>query len=314
VKLLPACKRAVALAASLLAATSDAATLRGTVATGPHVAVWLEGGPPAAPRRASLEEVWVSFVPKVQVLPVGSTLVLANHDDESHTVHALLGNRTLFNLATVPKGTTQEVRLDQPGVVTFICDLHREMRAYVLVAAASFATVTDASGRFELANVPKGHYRVRIWAPPGSAHDDTERTALGELAATIDLDDATPPLALAGPPRVEPVVAARAPAFVPDAPLHTPRDYAPIIAGWPHTGWIVLTLAALGIVAGIAGAIGNLRIAARAGWGRAAGVLIGCALAVGSGLLIVVGLHGAIAIALGFGFFIGTAVFGAAEI
>ena len=297
----------------LTISTAHAATVRGTVAATPHVAIWLEGprGPVPQRRAARLDEVWMSFVPKVQLLPRGSTLVLSNRDEESHTVHGRMGNQSLFNLATVPRGVEQRVTLDRPGVVTFLCDLHREMRAYVLVSDAAFTAVTDVSGAFEIAGVPDGHYRVRAWTPPGTAHDESD---LGETLAEVDVHGADPaPLALKPPFAIKADRPVASPAFVPDPPLHTPSDYAPIKPGWPHTGWLVQVLSALGILLVLAGAVANYKLVARLGWSKVAAVLLGCAMAIASGLTIVLGLHGAIAIALGFGWFIGTAVFGASE-
>src|SRR5207247_1380967 len=60
-------------------------------------------------------------------------------------------------------------------------------------------------------------------------------------------------------------------------------------------------------------AVGRLRLAARRRWSKLASVLIGCALAFSAGILYLAGLHGAVATALGFGAFLGTVVFGAAD-
>jgi hypothetical protein len=56
-----------------------------------------------------------------------------------------------------------------------------------------------------------------------------------------------------------------------------------------------------------------LRVAARRRWSRLGAVLAGCALAFLFGALVAAGLHAAVAAALGFGAFIGTAIFGAAD-
>jgi hypothetical protein len=75
----------------------------------------------------------------------------------------------------------------------------------------------------------------------------------------------------------------------------------------------VLVASALGIAAGLGGAIGLQRLAARRRWSRLTALLLGCALAFGGGVLLVVGAHIAVATAIGFGAFIGTAIFGAAD-
>jgi plastocyanin len=121
----------------------------------------------SAPKEIHLDEVWLSFVPKVQVVAPGSTLVLSNHDDDSHTVHARFRGQTLFDVATVPNETTRKVKLPEEGLVTITCDMHREMRAYVIVDKARYAAVSGADGRFHFSGLRPGSYRIRLWRPSG---------------------------------------------------------------------------------------------------------------------------------------------------
>jgi hypothetical protein len=305
----------IALCALGLFAPSSAAatTVHGRVlveqAGEPNVAVILDGEG-ATPAERSLDEVWLTFLPKVQVVPLGSRLRLGNHDDESHTVHGFLGRRTLFNLATVPHGEEQRVVLDRLGVVTLVCDVHSYMRAWVLVTRSPYAAVSDRAGAFAIDGVPPGRYRVRAWQPhdpasadeePGAAVDELE---VGAVAAPLELH-------LPRAPR-DPE---EAPRFVPPAvERHARRPtWASPRATWPSGAPAVLVASALAIIAGILGAVGNLRLAARRGWSKAVAVLIGCGLAFVAGTLVALGLHGSVATALGFGLFIGTVIFAAAE-
>jgi hypothetical protein len=245
----------------------------------------------------------------VQVLPVGSTLVLTNGDDEAHTVHARRGHETLFNLATVPGGREQKIALDRPGLVTVTCDLHREMRAYVVVTDARASAVSTRSGTFTFTGVPPGRYRLRAW------QIGQESSNPGTLLDTVQLPDpgatrwvlAPPPRAVDATPAVEPA----APAARHEGARARPWLFS-IHAGWPTGPWVHV-LSGLGIVAGIFGAVGILRLGARRRWTKATAVLTGCALAFACGLTVLVGLHGAIATALGFGVFIGIAIFGARD-
>jgi plastocyanin len=150
------------------------ADVSGRVWSGDHPAVravvlFSPVGAPARSRqkKARLNEVWLSFVPKVQVVPPGSTLILSDHDDESHTVHAWLNGITLFNLASVPREAAQRIVLDRPGVVTITCDLHKEMRAFIVVSSSRYSAVTDLDGRFRV-DAPAGSYQVQVWRPDGS--------------------------------------------------------------------------------------------------------------------------------------------------
>jgi hypothetical protein len=308
-----------ALLLGALPGRAAAVAVRGHVlvddAAAPNVAVILDGAVPVPPPRdGQLEEVWLSFVPKVQVLPVGSTLTFRNRDDESHTVHASFEHQTLFNLASVPRGQEQRVALPRVGVVTVACDLHAYMRAWVLVTRSPYAAVSGADGRFAVDNVAPGRYTVRAFRPG----DPTPAGEPGRAVTTVEVGDATAELTLRLPRRAEDD------AVPPPAPAHTgahgaPRPPRSPIARWleaPRTTWprttaAVLALSALAIAAGLLGAIANYRLAARRGVSKLVALLIGCGAAFLAGLLVLVGLHGAVATALGFGLFIGTVIFGA---
>jgi carboxypeptidase family protein len=129
--------------------------------------VILEGdGLPAAagPGRAHLDNRDCEFAPRVQVASVGSELEVLTSDPILHTAHAYLDGRdTLFHVALPVFLSRRVVRLERPGLVTIECDAgHTWMRAFIWVTATGFATVTDAVGRFRLAGIPPGRYRVRV--------------------------------------------------------------------------------------------------------------------------------------------------------
>jgi len=306
--------KALGLAVVLLPAVA-LADVRGRVWSGDEpagrAAILLEpvaGAVAPAPRVAHLDEVWLSFVPKVQVVPPGSTLVFTARDNDSHTVHARYGGETLFNRASVPHGPEQRAVLDRPGVVTVTCDLHAEMRAWVLVSASPFAAVSEVDGRFTVA-APAGRYRVRVWRP-GDAEpvDDGEQRLDDKSELAVHL---SPQLV-----RVDPI--AVAPSVVPAAPRiqpHLPHWMQQVGArqSWPG-GWADYVLSVAGVPVGFALAWALFWLFARRRGSVAAGVLSGCALAFALGALAMVGLSAAVATGLGFGAFMGTVIVGAHRI
>ena len=278
--------------------------------------VLLDSEGAAQPSTARLDEVWLSFVPRVQVVAPGSTLVLTNADDESHTVHAWSGGATLWNRGTVRGEGPQRVTLTGPGVIDITCDIHDSMHAFIVVSASAHSAVADLDGRFSLGELAPGRYHVRVWRP--DANDDaTPGHEPGRDAGFLDVSSNLPNTALdlrlpPAPPRVTHEALALGPAHE-----HTPSEppawmrWLASVHPWPPDGPWAWVLAGLAVAGGILLAIANLRFATRRGWSRLSAVLIGCALAFVSGTLIIVGLHVAVAAALGFGVFIGTAIFGA---
>jgi plastocyanin len=103
------------------------------------------------------------FVPRVVTASVGQWLVFRNSDPVLHNADARIGAKPLFNIAITPGG---EVRrpLVEPGLVKINCDVrHTWMEAYAFVAEHPYHTVTDASGEYEIRDIPPGRYTVRVW-------------------------------------------------------------------------------------------------------------------------------------------------------
>lgn len=119
--------------------------------------------PMALPIQSVLDNQHCAFVPHVQVVPVGSEVLLKNSDPILHTVHARLGNETLFNVG-LPKWRQVTKRLDRAGVVRIDCDvLHTWMSAAIIVSDSPYFAVTDEHGTFNVDALPPGDYELAVW-------------------------------------------------------------------------------------------------------------------------------------------------------
>ncbi|HTL71491.1 MAG TPA: hypothetical protein VL404_09400 [Candidatus Eisenbacteria bacterium] len=118
----------------------------------------------AAPAKGDLDQVHCEFVPHVQALPTGSTLVITSSDSVLHNTHAFNEAKgTVFNVAVPIPGAEVKRKLDKPGVLKLRCDAgHTWMSAYVVVSDEPFA-VTDANGNFTIENLPAGRYEAEVW-------------------------------------------------------------------------------------------------------------------------------------------------------
>lgn len=113
--------------------------------------------------RAVLDNQRCAFVPHVQVVTLGSDLLLKNSDPILHAVHARMGQETLFNVG-LPRWRQVTKRLERPGVVRIDCDvLHTWMSAMIIVATTPYFTVTDMNGNFVLDGLPGGLYDLEVW-------------------------------------------------------------------------------------------------------------------------------------------------------
>ena len=105
------------------------------------------------------------FVPRVQVVQVGSRVDIRNDDGVLHNVHAMLGGtESLFNIALPTKDLHVYKDFAKPGLVEIACDAgHTWMRAYVLVTDHPYYAITGNDGAFTIPDVPPGTYTVRVW-------------------------------------------------------------------------------------------------------------------------------------------------------
>lgn len=134
---------------------------------------------PAAPGKSSLDQVHCEFVPHVQALPAGSTLVITSSDSVLHNAHAFNEDgTTAFNVAVPIPGMEMNKKLEKPGILKLRCDAgHTWMSAYILVLDEVFA-MTDAHGNFSIENLPAGKYEIEIW-----------QEWLGKTRQTVEIKD-----------------------------------------------------------------------------------------------------------------------------
>jgi plastocyanin len=164
--------------------------------------VWLvpAGGPGAqrpassAPaRRITLLQKNKRFDPHVLVVEVGTLVDFPNRDPFFHNVFSLFDGKR-FDLGLYEAGSTRSIRLDRPGVCYIFCNIHPEMSAVIVVVNSPYFAVSDASGEFEIPNLPAGRYQLNVWAEhcePKTLATLTRELTIGaenELLGTITLE------------------------------------------------------------------------------------------------------------------------------
>ena len=117
------------------------------------------------PKKGNLDQVNCEFVPHVQALPVGSTLVITSSDPVLHNSHGFLEDgSTAFNIAVPIAGMEVSKKLDHAGVIKLRCDAgHTWMSAYIVVTDQPYYALTDSDGDFTIEGVPPGNYQIEVW-------------------------------------------------------------------------------------------------------------------------------------------------------
>ena len=157
---LAVCTRVMAASLEVTVSQADDRPLVGAVVTAQNESTPL---PPAAPERVIIDQINLTFVPDLVVLPVGSTVEFPNSDTVSHQIYSFSPAKR-FQLPLYRGKPYPPVSFDAVGVVTLGCNIHDQMLAYVVVTDAPYFGRTDAAGVWS-AELAHGHYKVNLWHP-----------------------------------------------------------------------------------------------------------------------------------------------------
>lgn len=102
------------------------------------------------------------FVPHILLMKPGE-LRVGNTDLCLHSIHVFGYANREANKAVPPGAAPIQITLPRPELVTVRCEVHKWMRAYVMVAKNPYYVVTGTGGRFRLEGVPAGHYHLKVW-------------------------------------------------------------------------------------------------------------------------------------------------------
>ena len=132
-----------------------------------NTVVWLESSPQPHPSSsestAVLDQQECVFSPHVLVVPPGGSLAIRNSDPLRHNVRIFLGFKMLMHEWQPDQADDLVWRFETPGRYLVRCGVHPWMYAWVIAAEHAYYSVTDASGRFRIPNVPIGRYTLRLW-------------------------------------------------------------------------------------------------------------------------------------------------------
>jgi plastocyanin len=118
--------------------------------------------PPPGEHKASIDQVYRTFVPRVSVVQTGTAITFPNSDNIRHSVYSFSKPRS-FTLKLYAGTPANPVVFDQPGIVVLGCNIHDTMVAWLLVVNTPFYTRTAADGSASLSGLPPGDYMLRAW-------------------------------------------------------------------------------------------------------------------------------------------------------
>jgi plastocyanin len=100
-----------------------------------------------------------TFDPEILVVPVGKEVEFPNEDPVFHNVFSYSRPKR-FDLGRYRQGESKSVVFDRPGYIKVMCEVHKWMRAGILVVENPYYAIVRESGRFRIEGLPPGEYRL----------------------------------------------------------------------------------------------------------------------------------------------------------
>jgi plastocyanin len=189
---------AVAATIALAGPAIEHGTLRGVVSVkrakdvpvGP-ILVYVVGFTEPAPSGAgTITQEGRRFVPDLVAITAGQSVTFPNNDPLLHNVFSPTSDRT-FDLGSFRQHDSRSRTFPDPGVIEVYCNIHPEMSATVVVVPNRKFALADASGHFEIADVPTGTWRVFAYSRR-AVHPATVTVTVapnGVATAELQLDE-----------------------------------------------------------------------------------------------------------------------------
>ena len=126
--------------------------------------------PAAAPAVTTIDQRNFQFQPETVAVRRGDSVTFTNSDRAAHNVRSS-GASANFNITMPVDGKGYTARFDRAGgigrPVEVDCVFHSNMRAWIFVFDHPYFMLTQADGRFRLADVPAGKYELEMAHPAG---------------------------------------------------------------------------------------------------------------------------------------------------
>jgi hypothetical protein len=116
-----------------------------------------------AKKEYALDQKGCDFLPHVQIVRSGLSIIVSNSDKVIHNYHINYNGTTVLNEAQPEGAPPREAVLKQNGLHVVTCDVHPWMRGYIWMADHPYYTMSDIDGAFVLSDVPPGKYKLMLW-------------------------------------------------------------------------------------------------------------------------------------------------------
>jgi hypothetical protein len=109
-----------------------------------------------------MDQIEMTIVPHIVVVPVGSTVEFPNSDDVYHNLFSLSPARK-FDLGRYGQGNSKSLTFKEVGEVRVFCDIHPHMSGVIVVLSNQYFDEVPPDGSYRIPDIPAGEYRVHAW-------------------------------------------------------------------------------------------------------------------------------------------------------
>jgi|SaaInlV_100m_DNA_5_1039725.scaffolds.fasta_scaffold01695_8 plastocyanin len=132
-----------------------------------------------SPQDSQIEQINEQFVPRVKVVQVGANIFFPNQDQIRHHVYSF-SEAKQFDIPLYSGTPSVPIQFDQAGLVVLGCNIHDQMRGYLLVSESPLFSVSNAEGIAEVLLPTAGEYELNIWHPEQKNEFSPVTISIGE--------------------------------------------------------------------------------------------------------------------------------------
>jgi len=137
---------------------------------------------------AVLDQAGCEYLPYIVITPKGSPLDILNSDGILHNIHTYSEKNKPLNRAQPKFKKKLTETFSEVEMIKVTCDVHGWMKGWLAVVDHPYHVITDASGAFELTDVPAGEYEIKVWQEKlGESTQKVTVPAAGEASITFEL-------------------------------------------------------------------------------------------------------------------------------
>lgn len=112
----------------------------------------------------TLDQKGCMYTPRVVAARVGQKVTFINSDPIFHNVRSVTAANQKFNMAMPHKDQRETKVFNKPELfLQAKCSVHPWMGAYVAIMEHPYFSVSDASGKFQIKDLPAGQYTIEAW-------------------------------------------------------------------------------------------------------------------------------------------------------